>query len=194
MGIQENNYNSVVFLDRDGTINCNYEEGPVYNIDKYQLLPDAAIAIRTLNDLGIKIIVVTNQGGIEHKERDFDWDRYNAIEKLMVELLKKEAGAYVDEILVCPHAQYDACLCRKPKTGLLERAGLSLSFAPNKSYIVGDSCADIIAGKSYGLRTILVTSGWKKDVAKDLEEQGYVPDLIVKDLCAAVNFIKKTLT
>ena len=51
-----------VFLDRDGAI--NEEVGYLDDPDRLQLIPDAAKAIRLLNEVDISVIVVSNQAGI----------------------------------------------------------------------------------------------------------------------------------
>lgn len=186
-------YSTVVFLDRDGTINKNYEEGPVYKLELFELLPGAAQAIRDLNNADLHVFVVTNQGGIQHKDRDFNWDEYHRIEERMNAMLQAEAGAAVDDVFVCHHADYEGCTCRKPETGLFDQAQKKYPFEPSESYMVGDSSADIIAGKRFGLNTILVTSGWKKDVAEKLGESGQSPDLIVSGLADASAYIIEQL-
>ena len=50
-----------VFLDRDGTI--GEEMGYVNHVDRFQIFPFAAEAIRHLNQADIPVIVVTNQSG-----------------------------------------------------------------------------------------------------------------------------------
>lgn len=183
------NNRTVVFLDRDGTINRNYKEGPVYKLDLFELLPGAADAIQRLNALDLKVLVATNQGGINHKDRDFDWDEYRRIEARMRATLKGEANAVIDEVFVCHHADYENCACRKPKIGLFEKARERHEFDPARSFIVGDSTADIVAGRRFGLQTVLVTSGWQQGIAKRLKDEGQSPDAITKDLAEAVDYI-----
>ena len=48
-----------VFLDRDGTI--NEEMGYINHLNRFRLLPEAAPAIRRLNEAGLPVVVVTNQ-------------------------------------------------------------------------------------------------------------------------------------
>ncbi len=180
---------SVVFLDRDGTINRNYEDGPIYNAEKFELLPGAAEGIRLLNDLGVTVIVVTNQGGINHKDRDFAWDEYRRIERLMYERLSREAGARVDAVYVCHHADYEGCACRKPAIGLFQQASKDYHVDPSGSYMVGDSEVDIVAGKAVGLTTMLVESGWKKGVREQAAGKGIVPDRVVPNLLEAATYI-----
>lgn len=180
---------SVVFLDRDGTINRNYEDGPVYQLARFELLPGAARGIRLLNDLGVKVLVVTNQGGINHTERDFGWEEYRRIESKMHADLKAECGAFVDDLLLCHHADYEKCACRKPRTGLFERAARRHSFDPARSFMVGDDEADLEAGHAVGVRTVLVESGWKKGVAETAAGRGIAPEKVVPDLLEAARYI-----
>ena len=184
------NEQCIVFLDRDGTINRNYEEGPVYKLELFELLPRAAQAVRLLNDLKIRTIVITNQGGINHKKRDFNWETYWQIEKMMRRALAKDADAHVDDVFLCHHADYEMCNCRKPETGLFKQVKEKYAFAPEKSYIIGDSQADIIAGKKIGLITMLVESGWDQTVNEKLLKQNQKPDHIFKDIYDAAIFIK----
>ena len=176
---------AIVFLDRDGTINENYEDGPVYRAERFKLLDGAARGIRLLNDLGVKVIVVTNQGGINHTGRDFDWAEYRRIERFMHEGLQRDAGARLDDVFVCHHADYENCPCRKPGTGLFRQAKGKYDFDPRQSYMVGDSEEDIIAGRAARLRTILVESGWQQGVRERAAAKGIIPDKVTADLLQA---------
>ena len=51
-----------VFLDRDGTI--NEEMGYINHPGRFIIFPYVAESIRIFNDLGLKVIVVTNQSGV----------------------------------------------------------------------------------------------------------------------------------
>jgi histidinol-phosphate phosphatase family protein len=151
----------------------------------FQILPRAAKSIRKLNDFGLRVFIVTNQGGIRHKDRDFTWEEYHRIDRLMRENLESEAGAFIDDVFICHHADYEGCSCRKPEIGLFEQARKKHEFEPSDSYIVGDSSADIVAGRRFGLRTILVESGWQTDVGEELLQFGAQPDVILADLWEA---------
>ena len=52
-----------IFLDRDGVININCDDY-VKSIDEFIFLPNAINAIKKLNNLGFKIIIITNQSVI----------------------------------------------------------------------------------------------------------------------------------
>ena len=68
--------------------------------DDFRLLPGAATAIRRLNEAGIPVIVVTNQGGIALGY--LTEDDLAAIHRHMAALLATE-GAHVDVVYYCPH-------------------------------------------------------------------------------------------
>lgn len=145
---------ATAFLDRDGTINVGAPAGEyVLSSDRLELLPGAAAAIRRLNELPAKAIVVTNQRGIAlglMSEADL-----TAVNARLEELLTAE-GARVDAILHCPHGK-DECDCRKPGPGMFRRAvqevpGVSLEGAA----MIGDSALDIEAGNRLDLTTVRI--------------------------------------
>ena len=63
--------------------------------------------------------------------------------------------AFVDEIFVCPH-ENGVCSCRKPGTGLFLCAEKMFAVDKPSSWMIGDSQSDILAGKRYGIKTILI--------------------------------------
>ncbi|HXR09807.1 MAG TPA: HAD-IIIA family hydrolase, partial [Candidatus Acidoferrales bacterium] len=101
-----------VFLDRDGTI--SEEMGYVNHVDRFQIFPYAAEAIRQLNQAEIPVIVITNQSGIARNI--FPESLVYEVHKKMVAELAA-GGAWIDAIYFCPHKSEDACECRKPNPG-----------------------------------------------------------------------------
>jgi D-glycero-D-manno-heptose 1,7-bisphosphate phosphatase len=145
---------SWVFLDRDGTINVPPPQGKyITSADQVELLPDAARAIRILNEAGVWAAVVTNQRGIalgEMNERDLD-----AVHARLSDELARE-GARLDAIYHCPHDE-SSCSCRKPQAGMLlsaQRRHPHLDFA--QAAMVGDTEADVRAGRKVGASTVLL--------------------------------------
>ena len=65
----------------------------------------------------------------------------------------------VELILFCPHANEDNCECRKPKTGLLEKAEAKLGISLGDCFI-GDKESDLLAAKKHGCRPVLVLTGY----------------------------------
>jgi len=143
------------FLDRDGTI-CE-EMGYVNHVDRLQIFPFAAAAIRQLNEAQVPVIVVTNQSGVA---RDiFPESLVQEVHQKMIAELSA-GGARVDAIYFCPHKSEDACECRKPNPGLLERAAGDHALDLSASWVVGDRFADLEMGHAAGARGILVMTGY----------------------------------
>jgi D-glycero-D-manno-heptose 1,7-bisphosphate phosphatase len=166
------------FLDRDGTINEAAAEGDYVTApDQVRLLPGAAEAIRLLNELPARVVVVTNQRGIAlGRMSEADLAAVNT--RLEQELAR--GGARLDAILHCPHEK-GSCDCRKPGTGMFERAAREVDGVDIEGgAMVGDSAIDIEAGNSLGLTTVLL------GVAG---EGGPQPDGEATDLLEAVRWL-----
>src|ERR1700682_4021630 len=143
------------FLDRDGTI-CE-EMGYVNHIDRLQIFPFAAAAIRRLNEARVPVIVVTNQSGVA---RDiFPESLVHQVHTKMISELAA-AGARINAIYFCPHKTEDACECRKPNPGLLERAAREHGLDLAASWVVGDRYADLEKGYASGMRWHRVIAGY----------------------------------
>ncbi|MEI7591016.1 MAG: HAD family hydrolase, partial [Deltaproteobacteria bacterium] len=150
--------NIAVFLDRDGTIieEVNYLD----DLNKIVVYPSSYVAIKMLNDVGIKVIVVTNQSGVARGYFDevFVKKTHEEIARLM-----NENGAHIDRFYFCPHhstegiGQYRVeCDCRKPKTGMLVRAVEEFDIDLKRSFVIGDSITDVEMAHAVGATGILV--------------------------------------
>jgi len=171
-----------VLLDRDGTI--NEEIGYVLSPAELRLIPGAAEAIRDLRALGLGVLVVTNQspvgrGWITEADLAAIHDRLRA--------LLRADGADVDAIEHCPHLPEDDCSCRKPHTGMVDRAAAELGFDPAESFVVGDHAGDMALGRAIGARTIFVRTGHGEE---ELEGARDLADRVVADLPAAAAAIR----
>jgi D-glycero-D-manno-heptose 1,7-bisphosphate phosphatase len=144
---------STVFLDRDGTINAKPAEGRyITSPAELVLLPGAARAVARLNAAGVRTVLVTNQRWLSSPAADPA--RYDAIHARLEQLLAAD-GAWLDAAYHCPHAA-DSCDCRKPGPGMLLRAALDHRIELRRAVIIGDSDADLVAGRSVGTATILL--------------------------------------
>lgn len=183
---------AAVFLDRDGTI--NEQMGYINHIDRFQMLPGAASAIRTLNDGKVPVVVVTNQSGLARGY--FPLALLDAVHEKMKDALARE-GAHVDGIYICPHhpeakdKQYRLeCTCRKPKTGLFEQAARELGIDLRKSYVVGDRWSDLKAAVSCRATPVLVLTGYGKgDFDYIGPHQKVQPVFVAQNLQDAVEWI-----
>jgi len=185
-----------VFLDRDGTL--NEQMGYINHISRFHLLPGAAESIKTLNDLNIPVVVVTNQSGLARGY--FPLELLEMVHEKMNRLLL-EKGAVIDGLYICPHhpdaseEQYrKKCNCRKPKIGLLEQAAAEMNLDLGRSFMVGDRWSDLQCARRAGASSILVLTGYGRG---DLEyigpSQDVQPDYQAEGLSEAVAWIVKQM-
>jgi histidinol-phosphate phosphatase family protein len=143
------------FLDRDGTIivDRDYTNNP----DDVALLPGAAGAIARLSAAGYPSIVVTNQSGIARGKVTVA--QYHAVRQRLDELLRGE-GAALRDTFACPHHPEftGPCNCRKPETGLYERAAAIHDLDLSKCFYIGDRTRDIAPAQVFNARSVLVRS------------------------------------
>ncbi|GAA0323813.1 D-glycero-beta-D-manno-heptose 1,7-bisphosphate 7-phosphatase [Bacillus carboniphilus] len=146
---------TAVFLDRDGVINevLTKRVKFVNKPSDLHLLPGVEEAILHLNQSGLKVFVVTNQGGV-----GLGYMKEATLHKVHDTLLEKlgKVEATVDDIAYCHHKPHEGCACRKPEPGMLLKLAEKHAIDLSKSYMVGDRDVDIIAGKRAGCTTILV--------------------------------------
>ena len=164
----------IVFLDRDGTL--NEEVHYLHRPEDLKLLPGVPEALSLLKKAGFRLIVVTNQAGVArgyYTEEDV-----KTLHRYMNSLLKGR-GADIDAFYYCPHhpehgiGPYKVkCSCRKPGTGMFEQAQKDFDVDKSASFMIGDKLLDVEAGKRFGLTSILVGTGYGREIRqKDMEEK-----------------------
>lgn len=148
---------AAAFLDRDGTIlvEKNYLASPA----DVELIPEAAEALRRLQDAGYVLVVVSNQSGIARGL--YGEAEYRAVDARMRELLRPH-GVEIAASYHCPHHPdfTGECDCRKPAPGLFERAIRDLELDPARSWLIGDRLRDLAPAGALGARAILVRTGY----------------------------------
>lgn len=145
-----------MFLDRDGTINASPPRGEYLTRPQdVKLIDGAAGAIRRLNRAGIWVGIATNQRGVALGVMTLE-DVAKVHERLVA--LLGAAGATIDGVFTCPH-EIDTCDCRKPLPGLLLRARSEVEGLEfDRAAMIGDSPADVGAGRAAGATTILLSA------------------------------------
>jgi D,D-heptose 1,7-bisphosphate phosphatase len=189
--------NKAVFLDRDGTITKD-DKNLIIRSEDLLLEDGASEAIRILNKLDFKVVVVTNQPQIARGIcSEDDVKKINA--KMVDDLAALDAK--IDAVYFCPHhpemhsdvpehaKKYRIlCECRKPGPGMLKQAAKDLSIDLTKSFMIGDRTVDIKAGKTANCKTIIVNTG-----AKGLDKKEDVtPDYTAENLLDAAKIIKNS--
>ena len=181
-----------VFLDRDGTI--NEQMGYINHLSRFVLLPGAAEAIGLLNRHGFLAVVVSNQAGAAR-----GYFPLPLIEKTH-ELLRaalRERSAYLDGVYYCPHHPRSVipelrvdCVCRKPRTGLIDQACADFDIDMGRSYVVGDRCLDIELAARCGLHGVLVKTGYGRgEIEHLLPSASDKPVYLAEDIQDAVRWI-----
>ena len=188
-----------VLLDRDGVINAliyHQDAGVIdapFTRGQFKLLPGVPAAVRLLNDLGLRVAVVSNQPGIAkgHLKRG----TLKVLERMMISGIRK-GGGHVDRIYYCfhhPQAKLARlrkhCHCRKPEIGLLERAATDLHVRLTECYMVGDGIPDLLAGSRAGCRTIFI-GRWKCEICQFTEAPHARPAYVARDLWEAATLIR----
>ncbi len=174
-----------VFLDRDGTI--AEEVGYLNHASRFRMFPFVAAAIQRLNGAGLPVIVVTNQSGVGRGY--FPESLVHTVNELMTEQLAK-VGAKLDAIYYCPHTSAEKCDCRKPKTGMLDRAAREHALDLQRSYVVGDRYGDVELARNARARSILVRTGYGEgELAWHSTKWPVQPDFVAEDLAQAADWI-----
>jgi len=155
-----------VFLDRDGVLNelvidleSGHGESPL-RVSDVQLMRDAAAAAVALGAAGYALVCVTNQPAAAKGRASVS--TLEAIQRRVGELLAAE-GAHIDAWRMCLHHPAGVvpelsgpCDCRKPASGMLLDAARELELDLSGSWMIGDTAADVAAGRAAGCRTVLI--------------------------------------
>ncbi len=133
------------------------------------------------------MIVVTNQSGVGRGY--FPETLVHTVHELMTQQLAA-AGARLDAIYFCPHTSADGCDCRKPKTGMLERAAREQAIELHRSFVVGDRHGDVELAQRAGACSILVRTGYGEgEYLWNAAKWPIQPDFVAADLADAVHWI-----
>lgn len=184
--------NKAVFVDRDGVLNAvvadpvtGQPESPLAVADVV-ILEGAAGALRRLATAGFLLIGVSNQpAAAKEKISRVELD---AIQAQVVGLLADD-GVHFDDFRLCLHHPGGSdpelgvvCDCRKPAPGMLLDAAREHDIDLAGSWIVGDTDADLLAGRAAGVRTLLIVH---PDTAHKRVLGGYPPTASAPDLAGA---------
>jgi D,D-heptose 1,7-bisphosphate phosphatase len=147
-----------VLLDRDGTIIVDH--GYVGSIDRVEFIDGAPEAIAEINRAGVPVAVVTNQAGVA--KGLYGIDDVEAVHTHISRVLA-ECGANIDLFLFCPYHPEGAVdeyrrdtSSRKPGPGMAMAAAEALNLDLSRSWVVGDSFADVGLADAVGATAVYV--------------------------------------
>ncbi len=180
-----------VFLDRDGTI--NEDSGYPTDFSQIKIYPFSFEAVRRLNQVGLPVIILTNQSAVGRGL--LSEENLRLLHQKMQQVFQ-ENGARLDAFYYCPHYEHSSfppyhgnCFCRKPKPGLALRAASDFGLDLEDSYIVGDKVEDMLLGLEIRATPVLVLTGYGMKAQAELKARGVKPAYIASDLLQAVNWI-----
>jgi D-glycero-D-manno-heptose 1,7-bisphosphate phosphatase len=183
-----------VFLDRDGTL--IEEVGYLDRVERVDLYPWSIDAVRALNRAGLRVVMVTNQSGVARGF--FSEAVVEEVHGYIADLLEA-GGAHIDAYYYCPHhpdgkvRQYaQACDCRKPGRGLVDRAVQEFGIDPAASFVVGDRWLDVALARAVGGRGVLVRTGYGA-TEESRPPEGLRADAIADNLIGAVSWILRNV-
>lgn len=192
--------NPFIFLDRDGTINEIVYNEETENLDsplsaeQLVLLPGIEEALGIFKSLGYSLVVVTNQPAAAKGKVPLA--KLYEVNNRLRDMLD-EKGIHFNDILMCTHYPQGrdglkerflikSCDCRKPKPGLLKRAMGKYNIDIGKSYMVGDSYVDVLAGAAVDLKTVFL-GRYKCDTCQLLGE--IKPEFTFKSLLEFAEYL-----
>ena len=170
------------FLDRDGVL--VKDKRHAYKIGDLEILPRVIEGLTLLKNYGFKFVVVTNQAGIAKGHYTHE-DAHAFNDELRARLAAE--GIVIEATYMCPHHPNHTgeCSCRKPNTGMLEKAASDFSITPVRAILIGDKDSDIEAGKRFGCVTFRVVNGQYPETV--------TADYRIQDLAEAATVVAQKL-
>ncbi|MCZ7592055.1 MAG: HAD family hydrolase [Kiritimatiellae bacterium] len=189
IGILPNVQNLIpcVFFDRDGIVNHPPDDAQRYVLheDEFELLPGFVESLRLVLERGYKAVIVTNQAGVSR-----GWMTQEALDEIHAKLerLLKEEGLALDDILECTSFD-ESHPNRKPNPGMLLEAASRHHLDLSRSWMIGDSEKDVVAGQRAGVaktvkvraKPIETDADFRVDSMRDL------PELLARELPPVVD-------
>jgi D-glycero-D-manno-heptose 1,7-bisphosphate phosphatase len=143
----------VIFLDRDGVI--NHDPGDyTKHLSEFTILPGVIEQLKVWTKEGYFVIVITNQGGIAKKK--YSLSDFYEIDAYMSTKFLENNIAYLDTYFCTHHDSVSKCLCRKPLSGMIEKAIYQHNVDTAKSVMIGDKMRDVECSENAGVRGIKI--------------------------------------
>ena len=157
--------NKALFLDRDGVI---IQYIPYLSCPEQVKLPDGAgEALKTWQDAGYLLIIITNQAGVGR-----GYYTLKDVEKVHAHIRQQyeRFGVSFHDIFICPHHPEDNCLCRKPSPEMLIKASKKHQIAMSQSFFIGDAPSDLQSAIGANCQPVLVLTGRGKETRENIAQ------------------------
>lgn len=170
-----------VFFDRDGVLNVDH--GYAHRPEQIEWVEGAREAVKSFNDAGFFVFVVTNQAGVA--KGLYDEADIVLLHGWMAEQLA-QIGATVDDWRYCPYhpegsisAYRQAHNWRKPGSGMIDDLFLHWPVERQRSFLIGDKDSDVKAAEAAGIPGFLFRGG---ALTAFVDKMGLRPDRRPKPL------------
>ena len=170
-----------IILDRDGVINqdsSDYIKTP----NEFIPLSRSLSAIKLLTDNDFRIIIISNQSGIN--QNLISPSNFIHINLKMMSLVEKSGGA-ISASLYCPLLSSSDSFNRKPNPGMYIDIADRMNIDLTSCYAIGDSPRDIEAARAVDCKALGVLTGNGREIQENNKHN--VP--IFSDLYEAVEFV-----
>lgn len=167
---QTSNKRYVIGLDRDGVINKDLGTY-CYKVEDFEPIKGSMEAIALLRKKGYRIVVITDQGGIE--KGIYTQENVETVHQHMLELLGQAGCQSIDAIYYSASSRKEDPFA-KPNVGMFKRCEKELpiiKFA--NGYYVGDKMKDLKAASRVNAIPVLVRTGYGLETEKELNKFTY---------------------
>ena len=173
--VKPTNMKKILFIDRDGTLNCETEDEQIDSFEKLEFLP---CVFRNLwlirKNLDYELVMVTNQDGLGTES--FPEDKFWSVHNFILKAFENE-GVTFDDICIDRSFPHENLPTRKPNTGMLTKY-MQGDYDLANSFVIGDRLTDIQLAKNLGAKGILINDG---SLSEKLEKEG------LNDTCVLVS-------
>lgn len=154
------NKKKIAFFDRDGVLNIsNINDGYIGFKKDFKWVTGAKRALKYIQNLGYKIIIVTNQSGVARGY--FSIKDVNILHKYMRDSLKK-IDVKISAIFFCPF-HIDGVVSkykkksnlRKPNNGMFLKVKRKMKIDIENSFMIGDQKTDMKFAKKSKIKGYL---------------------------------------
>ena len=159
----------VIFLDRDGTIIAEPPDEQVDSLEKLELIPGVIQGLRLLQNRGYVFVLVSNQDNLGSSA--YPNEKYEIVQNKLMRLLNGEGIQFI-AVFICPHGVNDNCVCRKPKTGLIDEFIRTNEIDLSHSFVFGDRETDVHLARNIGCKAIRLTSD--KSTSADFKTESFI--------------------
>ncbi len=160
----------VIGLDRDGVINRDLGDY-CYKVEDFDPIPGSMEAMAELRRKGHKLVIITDQGGIE--KGIFTQEQVDTVHDHMLQLLGAAGCLSIDAIYYSASSRKED-IYAKPNVGMFKRCEKEhpdIKF--NQGYYVGDKIKDLKAAINIGAKPVLVRTGYGLETEKELNRYAH---------------------